>query len=288
MLFYDLMWYNYPEDKEYFKINPELEENIKYKPIKNKELSKDISEYENFIKKYHFLYNKIPFVKNIFVSNSVSFKSVHKNSDLDLLIISKKNRLFLARFFTWIIFKIFWIWWKHEKWKFCIWFWIDEQAQDLYPISIYPIDLYLAYWIAHLQPIYSTQKWDELEIFKENSWVKQIIPNYRYKNKKIINIDCKYWESFIKKVFEKVFNFDFIENILRLVQTKKMKEKKKQLWKWWDSIIISKYMLKFFSPDIRKIVYLKYKSLKPHTNSIKILKNWKIKNKYHKEEEKII
>ena len=278
MLFYDLMWYNYPDNKNYFKINPELTEWLAFYPKIKKNLSTDIQSYEKFINKYNKIFRYIPFIKNVYVSNSISFKSVHKNSDIDLFIVTENNRLFLARLFTWLFFKILKIWWNHKKWKFCTGFWITEQAIDLYPISIYPIDLYLAYRIAHLQPIYIKNKNDINNVFSENIRVKQIIPNYNWKYQKILNINIIEWKNIFWKTLEKIFWFDFINYIIWFFWKKRMIKWKKKLWKKWKNIIISDNILKFFAPDIRQTVYLKYKTLKPKFIEKKENKNWKVKN----------
>ena len=283
MLFYDLMWYNYPENKEYFKINPELTEWLAFYPKTKKELSTDIQSYENFINKYSKIFRYLPFIKNVYISNSVSFKSVHKNSDIDLFIVTENNRLFLSKFFVWLLFKILKIWWNHEKWKFCTWFWVTEQAVDLYPISIYPIDLYLAYRIAHLQPVYTKDNHSINNIFSENIRVKQIIPNYNWKYKKILNIQIIEWKNIFWKILEKVFWFDLINYIIWFFRKKRMIKWKKKLWKKWKNIIISDNILKFFAPDIRQTVYLKYKTLKPKFVEKKENQNWKVKNLTKKE-----
>lgn len=270
MLFYDIMWYNYPDDKEYFSINKDLKKNIIHKIVKEKKLSKDVKKYEQIINKYSFLYNKIPFVEHIYVANSITFKSIHENSDIDLFIITKNNRIFLAKFFVWLFFKIFWMYWNHEKNKFCTWFYITSQNKDLYPITITWVDLYLAYWIAHLQNIYSEDKNKKDDIFKENLWVKHIIPNYKQKEKQILNIKKTYWSSIFKKILEKLFWFDFLNTFLWIIWKKRMEKWKKKLWKDGENIIISNNILKFHAPDIRKIVYLKYKTLKNKTKRKRI------------------
>ena len=260
LIFYDITWYNYPPDKNYFALAEELTENIKHSPKIEKKLSSNTEKLEKIINKYKFLYKQIPFIHSIYVCNSLSFKSIHENSDIDLFIVCKNNRIFLAKFFTWLFFKIFWLWWNHEKEKFCCGFFVTQQAQDLYPISIWPVDLYLAYWIAHLQPLYS-ENWVK-EIYKENLWVKQIIPNYQLKEKKILNINFSKWKWFIKSILEKLFGFDFLNSIVGFFWKKKMNRTKKKLWKKWENIIISDNILKFHAPDKRKIIYLRYKSLK--------------------------
>jgi len=59
---------------------------------------------------------------------------------------------------------------------------------DLYPLSIFPIDLYLANWIAHLQPIYADTNDFINKIYEENKWVKVIIPAYDARAQNILNI----------------------------------------------------------------------------------------------------
>jgi len=260
LIFYDLMWYNYPQDKEYFFLNSDLLEWITHEPKVEKKLSSNTEEQEKIINKYSFLYKQIPFVENIYVCNSVSFKSVNENSDIDLFIVTKDNRIFLAKLFVWLFLKIFWMYGTHKKNKFCVWFYVTKSYTNLYPISISPIDLYLAYWIAHLQPIYS-ESWN-LHIFKENLWVREIIPNYNFSYKKIINTQISYWKWFLKKFFEKIFGFNFLNNLLWFFWKKRMRKWKKQLWEKGKYIIISDNILKFQAPDIRKTVYLKYKILK--------------------------
>ena len=260
LLFYDIMWYNYPKDKNYFSINPQLIEWDFFDIKKKKTLSSNTKEQEKILNKYHFLYKQIPFIDSIYVCNSLSFKSINENSDIDLFIVTKEKRIFLAKLFLWIFLKIFWMYWTHQKNKFCIWFYVTKNNQDFYPISIFPIDLYLAYWIAHLQPLYSEN--GNYDIYKENIWVKEIIPNYNFEEKKILDIKKSEWKWIIKKVLETIFWFDFFNKTIWLIWKNRMNRKKKKMWQKWKNIIISDNMLKFQAPDIRKNVYLKYKILK--------------------------
>ncbi len=262
LIFYDLMWYNYPQDKKYFFINEELTENIKYKPLIKKQLSSDVKEYEKILNKYKFLYKQIPFVKNIYVCNSLSFRSINENSDIDLFIVVQSDRMFLAKFFVWLFFKIFNMYGTHEKNKFCTGFWVSDINLDLYPITIYPLDLYLAYWIAHLQPLYSEDIETTDGVFQENMWVKQIIPKFNWKSKKILEIELTHGRGVMKKTLETLVWWWWLNSLIWFFWKRKMLKKKKELWKKWENIIISDNILKFQAPDIRKIVYLQYKTLK--------------------------
>jgi len=260
LIFYDIMWYNYPSNKNYFSINPELLEWVNFDIKNEKKLSSNTEKQEKILNKYWFLYRQIPFVDSIYICNSLSFKSIHENSDIDLFIVTKNNRIFLSKLFVWIFFKIFWMYWAHQKDKFCIWFYVTKDNQDLYPISIFPLDLYLAYWIAHLQPLYSEN--GNFDIYKENIWVKEIIPNYNMTYQKILKNNIFTGKWIIKKLLETIFWWNLLNNLLGIVWKNRMNKQKRKLWKKWKNIIISNNILKFQAPDIRKIVYLKYKMLK--------------------------
>lgn len=256
LIFYDIMWYNYPYDKEYFFIHKNLTSHIKNNPKKEKKLNSNTKEQEDIINKYSFLFKTIPFIEEVYISNSLTFKSINKKSDIDLFIITQNNKIFLAKFFTYIFLKIFKLYWNHENNKFCTWFFITSQSKDLYPLSISPVDIYLAYWIAHLQNIYLSDKKQNNNFFKENIWVKNIIPNYSIEEHKILNLKKQFGKNFLKTILEKIFGQNFLNNIIWFVRKIKIKKNKTK------SMIISNNILKFHSPDIRKIVYLKYKSLK--------------------------
>lgn len=65
-------------------------------------------------KKYIEKITWIPGIRMIAVVNSLSMFATHRDSDIDLFIITKKNRMWIAR--VWITF-IFWIHgvWRHKK-----------------------------------------------------------------------------------------------------------------------------------------------------------------------------
>jgi hypothetical protein len=261
MIFYDIMWYNHPQDKEYFQIHDSISNYIKYKPKKEKKLSEDVKPYEDFLNKYSYLRKHIPFVKAIYVSNSITFKSVHENTDIDLFIICAKWHIWQAKLWGSLIPLLFGLrrTTQDKKMKICQWFWITENHLDLYPISIW-LDIYLAYWIAHLQPLYIEDDANINNIFQKNTWVKEIIPNYSLTYKPILQLNLTTWKGRYKKFIEFIFRFFFIDSLLWLVRWSIMRYKNKK--KKFTDIIISDNMLKFVHPDIRNKVYLQYKILK--------------------------
>ena len=273
MLFYKLMWYKLPKDEKTFALNKDLTENTKIPNYTPKFDEKTLKIFTEKVNKYWFLYKNIPFVKALYISNSMSFASVNEKSDIDFFVIAKNKHIWQAKFWTSFLF---WIWglkrWKNKAGKFCVGFLVDENCLDFYSIACKPVDLYLAYWIAHLQPLYIEDKEQINNIYKENSWIKTILPNFDLKYKKILDNKIFEWKGLFKKIIEKLFSFKFIDKLLALFRIPIMKYKTKKLPNKWKDIIISHCMLKFFEPDIRQLVYLKYKSLK---------KNGKRKNKVY-------
>lgn len=258
------MWYIYPKNKEKFFLSEELLENVSdiknYKPKYQKEW---IQDYVDIINKYGWIYRNIPFVKSIYISNSLSFGNIHKGSDIDLFVVAKSNRIWLVKFFTSMIFFIFGLKRGANKYKkICLWFFVEEDYLDFYAIAIKPIDIYLSYWLVHLQPLYMEDIDTQDDIYIENKWTQNIIPNSTLEAQKILWNQVFVWKWLNKKIFEKLLNFNFFNKLISWIWKPIMKYKRKKLGKNGEDIIITNKMLKFFGPDIRKDIYLKYKVLK--------------------------
>jgi hypothetical protein len=119
---------------------------------KNKPASKPYSEI--LLNKAH-LYSKywsyLPFVKEVYVCNSVAIGNAHSNSDIDLLIISQKNSMFLARLF-WMLF--FYMSFQRSFFsikfgRICPSFWIDGDF-DLIDSVSNEVDPYISIWKKNL------------------------------------------------------------------------------------------------------------------------------------------
>lgn len=63
-----------------------------------------MSEFIKKIAYHHKMYAKLPFVEMIFLSNSITFNALDKNSDIDLFVVTKEGRIWTARFFASLIF----------------------------------------------------------------------------------------------------------------------------------------------------------------------------------------
>ena len=135
----------------------------------------------------------------IAVVNSLSMYATHKDSDIDLFIVTQPGMIWFVRFFSTCIL------WKNRVRRknediagnFCLSFFITTEALDFSKIAI-ENDIYLYYWIYFLKPIF--EKNNTYEKFLEaNIWVQidedQKIENQKYSIKDLpvfASLFCKF------------------------------------------------------------------------------------------------
>lgn len=259
--FYEVMGYPTPINKNifYYKQNTKEKNNGNAYKSKNKfsreKKSKYMDEYISFINKYDWLYKSLPFIEEIYLANSISFNALTENSDIDLFVITKSNRIRTSRLITSILFYILWI--KRtstkERKRFCLSFFIDENNKNLKKISIWDNDIYFFYRIAHLIPLYSNN-WN-FTIYQKNIRIKEYLPNITT----WINISI--WNKIVsnnsplKASLEYIFwwkFWDLIEKWIEFIWKKKIGNKIKLNQEKHKDIIISRGIQKFYY-DKRKI-----------------------------------
>jgi hypothetical protein len=100
LVFYKIMKYPVPSEAEYFVSDEKAKmDSVHIQRLGKFEKSKDFSrqvenpymeEYRKFIHKYHWLYKSLPFIKSIYLCNSITFNALSDHSDIDLFIVTKK------------------------------------------------------------------------------------------------------------------------------------------------------------------------------------------------------
>lgn len=205
----------------------------------------------NFFKKtykYISYIRWIPWLKMIWVWNSLAMNSANSESDIDLYIVTSKNSMWLNRAIITFIFQILWVR-KNDKYhasRFCLSFFSTLDWMDFKDWKIED-DIYLYFWIVYMKPILDydntyenflkiNKNWLEIDeyedIIKEN---KNFI-QYKNKTKNCIILD---------KI---IIILDKIIKKLLLPKTLNHFEK---IWKpYW--VIINDDLLKFHNNDIRK------------------------------------
>ena len=95
-------------------------------------------------KKYIAYFRFIPWVEMVAIVNSLSMYATHKDSDIDLFIITEKNRMWFVRVFVTLLFSCLWVWRKGDEvaGNFCLSFFITTDAMDLSKIGYIIWSLY--------------------------------------------------------------------------------------------------------------------------------------------------
>lgn len=264
--FYKALKYPVPNNKEFFihqkKQNWPINDLQSDPNVFSRDIKSDLmTEFITHIDKYHRLYKSIPWVRAIFLCNSITFNALHDNSDIDLFIISKKNRIRRAKFWSTLLFTIFWLkrLWKSSRKKFCLSFLISEDWLNLQKIYRKTGDIYLPYWIWHLTPLYADNKSISQEFIDSNWWIKHQLPNHPLKF--VINIWNKqsHWSTFFKKLLDsKIANFlvSLCEKIISSLWIPIIKLKMSLKKEKHQNIVLTKTMLKFHKDKRRQYYFL--------------------------------
>jgi len=272
--FYEIMNYPVPKNAELFfqysdiertnanKILKNIDEDELWNRFSRDQKSECMDEYLSEIKRLKSTFQSIPFVEQIFLCNSISFNALDENSDIDLFIIAEPGRIRTVKFRSMILFTLKWAkrFWKKIRKKICLSFFITSNLQNLYPISLPTLDIYLAYRIAHLVLIYQPDKEINNSFFENNKWVKGILPNYQEKQTISLWINPFYWNTKFKNVMETLWNgflWNIFEWVVKYIQKPIICLKRMRNPVWNKDVIISDTMLKFHQ-DIREKVSLKY------------------------------
>jgi hypothetical protein len=193
----------------------------------------------------------LPFVRMVALCNSLSFYDAEKKSDIDIFVITEKNRLFIARSFLWLFLQILGIRRHGDKiaGRFCLSFLISKDNLNLKSIKLED-DIYFIFWLRLMRPLIGQNTYREF--IKENKWIHEYF-HYEIDQKLHLLPESKFL-----LILQKILEFplkgrlgNLIENILMKWQIKRAKNKADKLQNS-HGVIISKSMLKFHDNDMRK------------------------------------
>lgn len=199
------------------------------------------------------IFARTPFLRQVFVANTLAFGWPSKDSDLDLFVLTSPQRLFTARFFL-TVFTHFARRRRHGRFiagRLCLSFFCASSQSDLSFLKIAPQDPYLAFWIANLIPVHGSGAND---FFANNKWVKKVFPNLR--NSYPVRPSLKV--NFLEKLLTGPLG-DLLENRLQKWQCRRASAHRKNHTK--NAVVISDTCLKFHEIDRRKEFYQRWKKL---------------------------
>ncbi len=201
------------------------------------------------------LLSKIPYIKAIYIGSSLGYLNARDESDIDLLIITSRNRIWSARFVAAGILKIFNLRPKpnNTKDKFCLSYFITEDNLNLASTKINDEDIHLKYLLINYLPIYSENDlWEKFNY--ENKWLskqfKNLYPNYLI-DKFTIKPRCLRIKMFLNNIH--------LEKLVKHFQLKIMPKLLKEMMNKDNRVIINDAILKLHSNDKREEIYNKWK-----------------------------
>jgi hypothetical protein len=165
-----------------------------------------------------FLY-KFPFVEGVGISGSLSKNFAGDKDDIDFFIITRSNKLWIARTLMHLFKKLTFIWGK-QHW-YCMNYYVDEDA-----LLIGEKNIFTATEVVTLLPVCGTSAFRAF--FKTNDWTNAYFPNDKQMQGCIRTIDKK---TFSKKIIETIFDNHAgmrLDDFLMRITTKRWQEKEKQ------------------------------------------------------------
>jgi len=207
----------------------------------------------------------VPFLRAIFVCNSVGAGLAGKESDIDFFIVTTPGRLWLVRFLTNLILKIFRLrtYGERRQDKICLSFFVDENSLDLAPLKAVAEDVHFAFWLYQMTPIYDPRNYYG-KFLAANRWVNEFLPNIKKETFSPMAFSLPDAGSgFLKKIWEKILSGwlgDFKERALKSFQLIWLKPSLKEAAKRGDSgVVLVDNVFKSHDNDNRKEIWERWK-----------------------------
>jgi len=167
--------------------------NDHYLIVRRNEGNKKAEELIKIAEKVGNILIRFPYVRGIAISGSLSKNYADEDSDIDLFIITAKNRLWIARTVMHVFKKLTFLVNKEDY--FCMNYYIDEHQLEIVEKSIYT-----AIEIGTLIPLQGDVVFEKF--YTANAWIRNFIPN---KNMRIATAK-RAKTSFLKRLFELLLN----------------------------------------------------------------------------------
>ena len=161
---------------------------------------------------------KFPYVRGIAISGSLSKNFADEDSDIDLFIITAKNRLWIARtlmhFFKKFTFLV------NKEHYFCMNYYIDEDD-----LTIHEKNVYTATEVATLIPLHGDTVFERF--YAANAWTRNFLPNKYLRLATARPVK----RSALKTIIEFLFGNGLgcaVDNLLMRITSKRWLKKMKQ------------------------------------------------------------
>lgn len=202
----------------------------------------------------------IPWTKAVFICSGLGLLNADEEADIDLLIITSRNKIWSARWWSAGILKLLNLRPKNGRMKdkFCLSHFITEDNLNLEQTKIQEDDMHLIYLLSYYLPLYFEDNlWQRF--IEANSWIKKYLPNFSYPRDPslpaVAQDDIRV--IWLKKLIRKL-QFNWEEKLYKKIQLKIMPAILKQMMNQDKRVIVNDNMLKLHTNDSRQMVYEKW------------------------------
>ncbi len=196
-----------------------------------------------------------PWIKMIAIISSLPLGNVKQGSDIDLFIVSKKDSIWVTRLFTAGFLKLL----RQRpdesrtKDRFCLSFFITEDALGIDHAAFGPDDIAFQYYIQSCMPLYDP---DHIypKFLDANQWLSKYLPNARFQQLPPHLVERPRWLRMVHRSIDIItwpfFNGLFSDWYCNL-QLRILPQRLKTIANIDSRVIISDQMLKFHDKDNR-------------------------------------
>jgi len=161
---------------------------------------------------------KFPYVRGIAISGSVSKNFADEQADIDYFIITKADRLWIARTLLHLFKKNPFL--KHRNEYYCMNYFVDEAD-----LVIEEKNIYTATELYTIIPIACTDSMKKL--FEANSWSHQFFPNFSLPKIKEEQKRSPWYKNLLEKIFNTKAG-NWLEDYFFRLTTKRWKKKEEE------------------------------------------------------------
>jgi hypothetical protein len=199
--------------------------------------------------RYRFVLRATPFLQLAAVGNTLAFGWPEEGSDIDLLIVAERRRLFTTRALLTLYLHLLGVrrHGEHVAKRFCLSFFLADSKQDLSRFALPQGDPYLAFWTASLVPLWAA---DYSTWQSQQCWLDTTLPNW--KSGKKLRVDSR--KSISRYILEWSLGGklgDALESLLRRWQLRRAHAKKQKQYTTETSVVVTPEILKFHENDRR-------------------------------------
>jgi predicted nucleotidyltransferase len=193
----------YTLKNDYFLINRRVKGNTKAAELMSK------------ARKVSSLLARFPYVRGVAISGSLSKNFADDESDIDLFVITAKNKLWIARTLMHCFKKLTFL--VKKQHYFCMNYYIDEQE-----LQIHEKNIYTAIEIATLIPLHGDTVFEQFYI--ANSWSRNYLPNKCLRLTTAKTLKSSFLKNFVEALFNNRFG-EAIDNLLMRITANRWEKK---------------------------------------------------------------